>query len=720
MGYTIYGYCKAPDNCDLSLEGAKVYPYFKKVDSDSPNSKWTDEAYETDGESYYTFDLNDQVMLGSEAEFKKGKDKVYLAIVYGGGGKLDSTDITRALFIEHTTKKGEDTWEINLNLELTRSPVISNYSMPDAILTQHEYMMSEESYADTGWVNNGCYDVDVAQKLVYDGENIFDGHQLIKTIYDWGEIDAREVANNSSNKYIFKVAGDYTIKIKVREKWGTYTEVTKDVRIKYNEPNVDFDWSPTETNNGKIKGQEEITFHNKTNDIDGRTHDHYTFKWEIEDANQDDTDNSDTYEDKDDEFEPTKKFQSEGDKKVKLTCYWNDGFDDLEVSTEKIISIYPFVVDADFHWDDDPHNRGQDVEFDPSDTSGDTDQISKYDWTMEDNYPAPNADANLYTFADDEDSKYGEGSPDNSQRVDNAYDIDDTEKPVVKFHSDEDKEVEVVITYSDGWKDVTSSKKKIITPTVDSLNLAIKLDRESPISREEEVTITDDTVDDNELQYTVDWIINDYYAKYNPDSSDYGNSEVDNTVEISNVSPTDEQKHKFQSKAEHEIKLIVRYDNGWQMFEDEVIKKLAPTEYIVNAGIITDPEPVDNGFVGKVEVTYKNNSTGDGVGRMIDEDWSWDDIEEDGTRHVTIREDEAVNSDQIFTYQYVSRKPYSAVDGATEQNINKEVKLVVRYDNGWEDVMTSKVAKHYEASPYEIEGSITVSCNVDGYTHGGE
>jgi hypothetical protein len=59
-------------------------------------------------------------------------------------------------------------------------------------------------------------------------------------------------------------------------------------------------------------------FHSETTDKDDRSGD-YTYKWVIEDKNQDDSDNTDTYEDKDIDFEPSKKFQSEGGKKGSAT-----------------------------------------------------------------------------------------------------------------------------------------------------------------------------------------------------------------------------------------------------------------------------------------------------------------------------------------------------------------------------------------------------------------
>ena len=357
------------------------------------------------------------------------------------------------------------------------------------------------------------------------------------------------------------------------------------------------------------------------------------------------------------------------------------------------------------------------MEFDPSGTSGDVEQIKQYDWVIEDKYPAPSE--NLYTFADDEDSKYGEGSPDNSQEIDNTYDIADTEKPKIKFHSAGDKNVKVTITYDDGWKDVTAELTKVITPVVQTIEPVITLDPKDPIDRTVEVQIKNNTIDENGLQYDVDWVINDKYALNNPDNPDKGNSETDNTVTVDAADPSEVQKHKFQSKVDHEIQLTVRFDNGWQRETKTTSVRLEPREYVVNAVIETSPDPVNDGFIGKIEVEYFNANTGDGVGRELEEKWTWNDKEGD-TDHITERSGQSVGKHQKFTYQYVSRKPFSAVNGATEQNKNKKVELVVRYDNGWEDDKLASTEVMYEASPKELSSTITHEENVDGIVHGND
>jgi len=840
MGFSCYGYVYDADG--NAVEGVKVLPYFKKVDSGSDDSKWSDEYYETDSNGYYSYSPEDNALLTSEGSYKKGSDHFYCAYVMGGGETIDSLDLNYAMFHDYEIPSADDI-QVDITLLPVRSPVIDSYSFPDAVLTQHEYQMSEESYTDTSW-ESADKGEDRSQKLTYDLVDIFDGHQLIDTVYSWGEPDDREIANNSSDSYKFIEAGDYTLKIKVREKWNTYTEVTKDVRVKYNEPVLDFDWTPTQTNDwegAKIKGTEEITFRNKSTCLDDRLSDPYTYKWTIEDKNQDDSDNTQVVDDAKYDDEPKHQFQSAGDKTVTLKCYWNDGFEDKEVEISKTISIYPYRIIPEFTWSATPHNRGQEIEFDPSGTSGDTDRISKYDWVIPDRYPAPDNDNGLYTFADDEDSVFGEGSSDNTQEVDNTYEITDTEKPKIKFHSVVDEDVKVTITYNDGWKDVTDEITKTTSKEKYTVTPAIVISDKAPKGRDKEVTHTNNsseyTQDDTDIGYTIDWYVDDEYKECNLDNPNPGEI-TDNSEELLDKDKDTEMKHNYQNTDTHTVKLVVRYDDGWQRQEvsttdtvtpvvydglvadftwspevpkdrndevtfenkstddddrfrsyswviedhynkwnpdsdkygEEVVdntliiehdtdKDLRPThkfqdntdekvtmtywyddgyceakvhkEKIISKDTyIIEPEiATDKAMVGKVEVTYTNDSTGS-TSKMLDEKWVWNDKTfPDEDDEITIRDDQEVQAEQKFTWQYPSRKPYSAIDGATADNKNKTVQLEVRIDTGWRndtddggigddnDSNGGQVywlkEKQYEASPYEISSTITYETNVD-------
>ena len=47
----------------------------------------------------------------------------------------------------------------------------------------------------------------------------------------------------------------------------------------------------------------------------------------------------------------------------------------------------------------------------------------------------------------------------------------------------------------------------------------------------------------------------------------------------------------------------------------------------------------------------------------------------------------------------------------------KEISVVVRYDNGWEDTATRETSKTTTAKTKEVSSIITVNTNIEGYTH---
>ena len=125
--YSVFGYIKTPDNKIVS--NAKVYPYFKKVSTVAPESKWTSIPYTSDSKGYYTFDLGDSQLIGTESNIVKGTDKIYLAIVWNENNLSDqdrnSLTFSHCLFVEHTTTN-DDFFEMNLTMEPKRIPIVDS------------------------------------------------------------------------------------------------------------------------------------------------------------------------------------------------------------------------------------------------------------------------------------------------------------------------------------------------------------------------------------------------------------------------------------------------------------------------------------------------------------------------------------------------------------------------------------------------------------------
>lgn len=720
MGYAVYGYVKDGD-CN-PVVNATVYPYFKKVDSGSDPSKWADNPYYTDGNGYYSMDIEDADLLDTTGSYKKGSDRLYIAVVHNSNDVNDqlkeSLTFTNSAFFVHELVAGADTFQFDFSLPLKRSPIIATHQFPPTeVLTQHNYTMSESSYADDTWEIESCFSGEISQKSLYDLVAIFPGHTLKETIYSWDEILPIVTTSNSSNSYSFDVAGVYNLSIVVWENWNTFTEVTQEVTVKYNPPVPDFHWVPTETNSGLIKGQELVTFINDTADLDGRSSSVYTYVWTVEDTLYDGiTDNSSTSEIVEFLTQPTHSFQSPGTKNITLTVYWNDGFQSLEASITKQISIYAFDIEINFSWDPaTPENRGQIVTFDPDDTTGDIAQISTYDWTIEDFFPATTGDK--YTFLDSETSKFGEGSPDNLVLIDNTYDILNTKYPQIHFHSSTQKEAFLEVTYYNGWVDVAEQRIKIVSFSEYNLNTDFSASNWNVENRNESILFSNTTVDELGLQYYLNWTIADYYAIYNPENPSYGVEVTDNSSVILDSPVVADISHIFQSEDTHTIASEFFYDNGWQMISKTVEYSLAPVHYTIQASFTTSPLSENGSFVGPIDVTYIN-TTVDTRGLMVDVDWTW--VDRDGLStdiFNEVREDQVPSVDQLYSFKYPSREPFSAIDGAVEELLNKDVLLSVRYDNGWTDNNFTSAEKSFEATPYEIDSSISYNCNITNYTH---
>jgi hypothetical protein len=592
--YSVFGYVK--DENGTAVANAKVYPYFKKVDSGSSESKWADYAYTTDNFGYYSFDIEDVQLLNVTGSYKKGTDKVYIAIVYNSGDvndqEMDSLTFTHALFYDHTTVTAVDLYQLDLTIEEKRAPVITSYGFPPVdLLTEHPYTMSETSYVDTGWKALAPYsENEISQKYIYSLVSIFDGHRLVDTVYTWGEIPDRLVADNSNDTYVFDIAGVYDLKIAVREAWNTETVVEQQVTVKYNQPIPDFSWDPTETNNwqgSRLKGQELVTFTNESSDLDNRTWDDtkwgaetYTYDWTITDELQDGSDNTQVYLGEAHWFQPTHAFQSAGTKTITLVVHWNDGFVNHTETIVKTLEVYAFDIVPDFDWDTTvPTNRSELVTFNPSLTSGDIDKINRYDWVIEDNYPAPAT--GVYTFQVGETSIYGEESPDNSQRVDNTYIRNDEMMPAVRFHSDEPKEITLTMTYYNGWVDATETISKTLTPTKYVITPTFSISDTSPMGRDKVVEIvntTDYVRDGLSTAYTIDWQVDDYYTECNLSNPTPGTI-VDNTNMQVDVPADTNVLHSYHNTDTNNVELTVRYDDGWQMITSRLVKTVTPEVY---------------------------------------------------------------------------------------------------------------------------------------------
>jgi hypothetical protein len=212
------------------------------------------------------------------------------------------------------------------------------------------------------------------------------------------------------------------------------------------------------------------------------------------------------------------------------------------------------------------------------------------------------------------------------------------------------------------------------------------------------------------------------YPKYNLDiefdiptiSTSYGTA-LDNQTDYIREPVTFEPVHHFQSIDDSYVSMNYYYDDGFEekyVTTDGIVTK---TKYVITAEWDTT---IDNEqLFGRNPYNYLN-LTIDEFDRTLPNGEKWTFVDDSG-----INTDTATNvfdshpkyTELTYTFMYPSRKPFSAVDGATESNYNKEVNLLITYDNGWNDITTTDKTKMVEAKPYEIKNTdITHEANVPG------
>ena len=88
----------------------------------------------------------------------------------------------------------------------------------------------------------------------------------------------------------------------------------------------------------------------------------------------------------------------------------------------------------------------------------------------------------------------------------------------------------------------------------------------------------------------------------------------------------------------------------------------------------------------------------------------------DGVEYPDERLAQIINEVQSKDWEYPSYRPISSTVGQGTVR-PKEINVVVRYDNGWEDTATRDASKTTTAKTKEVSSIITVNTNIEGYTH---
>lgn len=697
--YNIWGKIKYVDDknvCQGYATGGWYIPYFKQIDSSSSTSRWSKMPYDIDpeNEGYYSFDLEDYYILTSEGSYRKGTDRIYLPFFWNKNDNSDinlgSVGLTHIGFIDHIIRAGEEDAEINMSLVPVKSPTVT-YTFPAVnVNTNTDIKMSEtSSLPDYTVTPDGCgkkFTTELKQLSKYNGLDIFKNFKLKQTVYSWGdnsEIIVDKTGNGStSSLHKYTKPGMYTIKTTVKTGLdASYDSKELQIMVAYNVPIVDFSIN-SEFN---FKGNEKVTFVNLTKNNPDNRESLYTYTWEISDTTLTGTDSSVKHLNKQYDFIPEYNFKSPGTKTIKLTCNWNDGFENKTVVKSKNITISRFNVptlsfnitsdieikgnnlikyhnttkkDIDdkrnleylytwtmfdktlaseesnyvvtlvnineiptytykspgsktvklvcsfndgfeektaeftktfilnefdivpnFNWDFICKNRNEQVSFSNS-TTGDISKIRSYLWNVEDSWEKT-TDI-LYTFLNTEESKFGEGSLDNTKKIVNNKTYT-TEHIKTNFHSEIEKNIQLTIKYFTGWEEKQKNILKIYKPSHLTTSSTLNASNKTPVGRKEEVTFTNKYNDPNDLQYYYDLKIDDFYSICNIDNS--SNIILNNNKEYLKVNIKSAIKHKFQNTENNNVLMRVYYDNGWgRTYIDytNVIKPIVFTSPIID------------------------------------------------------------------------------------------------------------------------------------------
>jgi len=460
---------------DTKIADAKVRAYFYKVNSSSSDSVWNGEIEITNGVGQTSFNLGDDSFLGSDGKIDNGD--VVLICAWLADNKDSSVDdkssqesgkISRCVNFIHTVNTDSSSY--------TEAFVMPNVVPPSCDITfpddnntshtGHNFTIKNNSTVPVGpWTYTAEDEErdDLYQNFTKYSQDLFLGRYIKETNYNLVETNQTlDVIDDLTYKWVD--AGTYNTVVRVYDYLGIYCEETFTYEPRYNKPTIDFDFTFTKLlNTDKHIGvgnddEMDTTQQSHTNYGDTWSQINASFDWFIEDYLVDGTDNSDTYTDKDETYEPTKLYNSEGTREIKLTINWNDGFDDQQevLSKDAILDVYN--ISLSFNWTDEKNNTVNDVSV----PLGDDDLVTLHNNSSDNASQDYDSTTQWKTVDWSITKKKNDGSDDN-ESFSYSKDNDDSfnEEPTffIKYwHHDDDKALaSLSIGYWDGYQDVSKT-----------------------------------------------------------------------------------------------------------------------------------------------------------------------------------------------------------------------------------------------------------------------
>jgi hypothetical protein len=342
-----------------------MHGYFLKVNDSSSSSVWDTQIRKSLPNGVSTLNLGDGSFLTSEGKIDTG-DIVLISAWYsidGGDTNTDdkstltSGEITKCVNFIHTVDVSASSWVEKIVLPDVKPPTCSHI-YPNVTLTGHNFTIENSSTVEVGAFIYNIGDVnrnDLYQDITKYSQDLYLGRQIENTLYNVGESSSTLIGTNDYT-YSYITSGDYNMYTRVFNYLGYYCETTNTVRIKYNQPNIDFTWIGTKqlnTDKKVIIGNDDLSVFTNTstpNFGDDFTQLQANWDWSIEDTNQNLSDNTDVYTTQVQGYQPSKLFNTQGDKTISLQLNWHDGFDQQVVNLDKTLFCDVYSINPDFDW----------------------------------------------------------------------------------------------------------------------------------------------------------------------------------------------------------------------------------------------------------------------------------------------------------------------------------------------------------------------------------
>ena len=633
-----------------NIGDAKIHAYFKKNKSSSSDSKWDGDIRKTAGNGKTSFNLGDGSFLTSEGKIDNG-DEILISAWLTDNNDTSKDDksakepgITRCVNFVHTVNTDSSSYAEDFTLLLVKNP-ICDFDIPSVTHTGHNFTIKNSSYIVNGAFSDGNRD-DLYQELSHFGQDLFLGLEIEKTNYDLGEIN-EDKDTTDDYTYSYVDSGDYDCTFTVYDYLGISCHTDKSYHILYNKPSIAFDYTFTKLLNSDkhigVGDDDELKTSQLSTTNFGDTWDQIqaTFDWYIYDLTQNGSDNSDTYDAKDENFEPTKLYKSsslDNDKSIKLSINWNDGFDDHTEELEKVPYLDIYKIKQDFNWSTEKGYKKDNIYIPLGDddlmqvTHSNTDDASE-DYDSNSQWKEV-----LWTVT----KKKNDGS-DDSESLDITVDNDDDYNSVFEYyvkylHDDDDKAtINQELTYWDGWKDVTIDLSKDFVTQNYIINHAFHWSTESYgdnkviIHDNDKVTITNDSTfgpQDNQdvVQEDKYNITKDKYTSYTDDTIENDDEEFKYTDgNLTNIS-----EFYVKKDGDFDIKNTITYYDGYETKTSTSSKTLTAAVLTPNPKFEWSSRDGDNKTViGRDDaVTFKNEST---VSDYYDKEYS-----KTGSRNLSI------------------------------------------------------------------------------------